>query len=155
MAQQSAASAKSHQSMPARPLRWLLIVLGAISFGVGIIGIFVPGLPTTVFLLVAAWLWVRSHPPLERWLRNHPRFGPLLRAVGDGRSMTRRVKITALISLWVAVTISCLVVGGHSAAFGIRTGILTAAFIGSGVILFWVQTRAELQRTPVRTSDPS
>lgn len=126
-----------------RPKRWIFVAAGTVSLGIGVVGVFVPGLPTTVFLLVAGWFYARSHPPLERWLRNHPRLGPLMRLAGDGRSMPRKTKITALVSLWVAVSISVLMVGSHDSATVFRFALLSAALVGSFVILFWVRTQPE------------
>lgn len=129
----------SVQPIP-RMQRWLFIACGTLSLGVGVVGIFVPGLPTTVFLLIAGWFYARSHPPLENWLRNHPRLGPLMRLAGDGRSMPRKTKVTALISLWIAVSISALMVGSYDSAMAFRFALLSAALVGTFVILFWVRT---------------
>lgn len=58
------------------PGRWLLFALGWVCVGLGIIGIFTPMMPGTVFLIIAAWLFSRSSPRFEAWLLNHPRLGP-------------------------------------------------------------------------------
>lgn len=58
------------------PVRWVMFVLGWICVGIGIAGIVLPGLPGTVFLILAAWLFSRSSPRFEAWLLTHPKLGP-------------------------------------------------------------------------------
>jgi len=58
----------------------------------GFVGIFVPGLPTVPFLLVAAWAGGRGWPQLERWLLEHPKHGPAIRRWRDHRAVPRRAK---------------------------------------------------------------
>jgi hypothetical protein len=69
--------------------RRLFLALGGACVGMGTIGIFVPGLPTTVFLLAASWLFARSSPRLHRRLTESSRLGPYLRMAREG-SMPRR-----------------------------------------------------------------
>jgi len=89
-------------------LRWAWWLLAYASLGVGIVGIFVPGLPTTVFVLIAAWAASRGSARLHRWLLSHPRFG---KAIADWQAygaVSRRGKwmatltmlACALIMLW-------------------------------------------------------
>lgn len=78
---------------------WL--VLGMTLMGVGLVGIFVPLLPTTDFLLLALPCFARSSPRLEAWLLNHPRFGPGLRAWRAERAVPRRAKIAACVGMIV------------------------------------------------------
>lgn len=62
-----------------KPLRVLLIVLGTLSLALGVIGIFVPLLPTTPFLLLSVYCYSRGSDRLHRWLVTHPRLGPPIR----------------------------------------------------------------------------
>jgi uncharacterized membrane protein YbaN (DUF454 family) len=102
----------------------LLLAFSVLCLVMGIIGVIVPGLPTTVFILMAAWAAARSSPRLYRWLWNHGLFGPLLRNWAQGGKVSRRAKwsATALMALsgavlfatsarpWVATTAtSCMV----------------------------------------------
>ena len=65
----------------------------------GLIGAVVPGMPTTVFILMAAWAAVRSSPRLHRWLYAHRVFGPLLHNWDTGGKVSRRAKWTATVSM--------------------------------------------------------
>lgn len=85
---------------PARPLsrlaRWLYFAAGLILTGVGIIGAFLPLLPTTIFLILAAACFGRSSPRFEAWLLDHRWFGPPIRAWRATGAIPRRAKVMAL-----------------------------------------------------------
>ena len=76
---------------------WL--VLGLALVGIGFIGIFVPLLPTTSFMILALPCFARSSPRLEAWLLNHPRFGPGVRAWRAHGAVPRHAKIAACIGM--------------------------------------------------------
>ncbi|WP_020649208.1 YbaN family protein [Solimonas variicoloris] len=82
-------------------MRYALLALAFLSLSLGIVGIFVPGLPTTVFVLIAGWAAARSSPRFHDWLENHPRFGPMLRNWRQTGAVSRRAKwsATAMMSL--------------------------------------------------------
>lgn len=86
------------------PLRWLLLVGAVLCLALGVIGIFVPGLPTTVFILMAAWAAARSSPRLHEWLWYHRLFGAMLRNWANGGCVHRRAK-------WSATVLMALCVG--------------------------------------------
>ncbi|UVF19966.1 YbaN family protein [Microvirga terrae] len=77
----------------------LYLCLGYASLALGIAGIFLPVLPTTPFVLLAAWCFTRSNPALAAKLYNHPRFGPLLTAWRDQKAIPLQAKICALTML--------------------------------------------------------
>lgn len=80
--------------------------LALLCVGLGALGAFLPLLPTTPFLIVAAWAAGRSSPELKAWLRNHPRFGAILRRWEDERAISARAKRNACIALvlsWLLV----------------------------------------------------
>ncbi|KQP23513.1 YbaN family protein [Pseudorhodoferax sp. Leaf267] len=83
----------------AAPWRWLLLLLAWVSLATGVVGIFVPGLPTTVFLLVAAWAAARSSPRLHRWLLAHPVFGKPIADWERGGWVSRRSKWNASVAM--------------------------------------------------------
>ncbi|MBI5441868.1 MAG: YbaN family protein [Deltaproteobacteria bacterium] len=85
--------------------RWALLSVGWSAVALGSIGVFLPLLPTTPFLLLAAVCFARSSEPVHRWLLGHRYFGSILRDYMAGCGITLRAKLFALSFLWV--TISC------------------------------------------------
>ena len=79
--------------------RSLYLLLAYLSLGLGVIGIFVPGLPTTPFVLLAAWAAARGSTRLHRWLQNHRVFGPMVRDWERERAVSRRAKRTATLTM--------------------------------------------------------
>lgn len=82
------------------PIRWLLISVGVSCVALGVVGVFVPLLPTTPFLLVAAACFIRSSDRLHQRLITHRTLGPYLRNYQEHRAITRRARIVALVTLW-------------------------------------------------------
>ena len=85
---------------------WLLA--GLASVAIGAIGVVVPLLPTTPFLLVAAFAFARSSTRLNRWLREHRSFGPLIENWHREGSIDRKVKRTAIIVILITPVITWL-----------------------------------------------
>lgn len=85
---------------PARPnspaLRYLYLAAGLACVALGFVGAFLPVLPTTPFLILAAACFARSSRRLERWLLDHPRFGPLLRDWRERGAIPRKAKMMSL-----------------------------------------------------------
>jgi uncharacterized membrane protein YbaN (DUF454 family) len=79
--------------------RLLFGLLAYISLGIGLIAIVVPGLPTTEFILLAAWAATKSSPRLSAWLENHRLFGSILRNWRNGKVIARRAKVSATVSM--------------------------------------------------------
>lgn len=86
---------------------WLLLGLGFV--GVAAVGVVVPGLPTTPFLLLAAASFARSSPRLYRWLLANRTFGPLIRDYRAGRGVSMRVKVWAISMMSAFVAFALLV----------------------------------------------
>lgn len=87
-------------------LRWLFLSIGALSLLLGIIGIFLPVLPTTPFILLTAACWSRSSPRFHAWLHQHRTFGPMVRDWENHRAVPLKAKWLA----WSMMTMSCIVV---------------------------------------------
>ena len=85
--------------------RHALIAFGLLMTGIGFVGVVVPGLPTTIFLIIALWAFSRSSERFHRWLWEHPRLGPPLRDWQTHRVIPPRAKLlaVAVMSLSVAV----------------------------------------------------
>ena len=87
-------------------LRLLLFISGFILIGVGVLGMFLPLLPTTVFLLLAAWCFARSSERFYRWVHYNRLFGKYIRDYQTGRGMTKGSKIVTISVLWIGILIS-------------------------------------------------
>lgn len=96
----------SRKRIKNRFVRGLLIALGLLTLGLGILGIPLPVLPTTPFLLVSAWCFGRSSGRLLRWLLTNRVFGEYLRNYVEKRGIPKRVKIYILIILWATILLS-------------------------------------------------
>ena len=86
--------------------RGLLIIVGTIFVGLGIVGIFLPLLPTTPFLLLAAWCYSKSSDRFYRWLLNNKWFGSYIKNYRAGKGVPLRVKILSVSLLWVTILFS-------------------------------------------------
>ncbi|MEM6392830.1 MAG: YbaN family protein [Planctomycetota bacterium] len=89
-----------------RAVRWALAALAAVSFAIGWIGIFVPGLPTTIFWLIAVVLATKSCPVIQRWVYQSGRPGQLVQQIIETRSLPKRAKHHAVLGLWLSLTLS-------------------------------------------------
>lgn len=90
--------------------RYLLMAGGLISLALGTIGILLPVLPTTPFLLLSAYCFIRSSDKLYQWLINHRVFGAYIYHYLEHRAVKKRAKIVAIIMLWPALLISMHIV---------------------------------------------
>jgi len=92
-------------------LRPLYIVAGTISLALGIIGIFVPLLPTTPFLLLTAAAYSRGSTRLYQWLMNHKHLGPYIRNFREHKAIPLRAKIISISLLWTTIGFSIFFAG--------------------------------------------
>lgn len=114
-------------------IRGVWIVLGFVAIGLGVLGIVLPLLPTTVFFLLAAFCFARSSPALHDWLVGHPRFGPPIVNWREHRAISRRAKIMALVAM------ALLLAGGL--LFGLSPRILTIQVIVLGAVALFILSR--------------
>lgn len=102
------AFAKNDAGIVCAPARHLLMALGWLNVGLGIIGLFLPLMPTTVFLLIALWLFSKSSVRLQRWLYDHPKLGASLRAWHTHRAISGSAKLAAIVMMsasWITVAL--------------------------------------------------
>ncbi len=91
--------------------RYTLISVGWISIVLGVVGIFLPIMPTTPFILLAAWCFARSSPRFHRWLRNHRHLGHIVRSWEDDNGLPRKARNRILMLLWFSLACSSLIIG--------------------------------------------
>ena len=113
----------------------------------GILGIFLPGLPTTVFILVAAWAAARGSDRLERRLLEHPRFGPVIGAWRQHRAVPRRAKWAAT---WAMLACAAVLLGVMLAVPSHRAWMVVLPVACMAVVGTWLWLRPE----PPEGADP-
>ncbi|MGD8498723.1 MAG: YbaN family protein [Chromatiales bacterium] len=90
-------------------IRPLLLVIGSLSLGLGVVGIFLPLIPTTPLLLLAAACYARSSERFYNWLIHHRWFGRYIHDYRSGNGIPRRAKITAIVLVWLSLGSSAIV----------------------------------------------
>ncbi|WP_064742123.1 YbaN family protein [Inquilinus limosus] len=114
-------------------LRLALQLFGTLCVVAGIIGLFVPLWPTTIFMILALWAFARSSPRLHNWLLTHRRFGPPLQAWERHGAIPPWAKLLAVVSL--GASLALVVIAVHSR---IVVGIVAALF---AVLILYILTR--------------
>jgi hypothetical protein len=121
-----------------RARRVIFVALGVACTGLAGLGVVVPGLPTTVFLIGASYLFARSSPRLEKRLRESRWFGSTLRRFAEsGGAMPRRAKVVALLSMWAGIAGSVLALSGVAA---LQAATVALGLVGTATIVFRVPT---------------
>jgi uncharacterized membrane protein YbaN (DUF454 family) len=108
------------------PAAWLWFVAGWLAVGLGGVGVIVPGMPTTVFFVVAAGCFARCSPRFEQWVLDLPKIGPLVRDHRAGLGMPRRAKVIAVAMI--------LVVSTASGVFAIENRAVGLVVVGLGLV---------------------
>lgn len=116
---------------PSATVRWLLVAVGVVATLLGIVGAFVPVLPTTPFLLVAAACFARASPKLDRMLTGSATFGPTILEWRRHRSIPWRTKLVAigLMSVMIAVSAVLFVRPWWAQALLVAVGAATGAWL--------------------------
>jgi uncharacterized membrane protein YbaN (DUF454 family) len=107
---------------------------GITCVGLGVIGAFLPIVPTVPFLLLAAFCFARSHPVWEQRLLDHPRYGPALRDWRERQAISRRAKVSAVLAMTAGVGFTWLTVGWPWVLISIAILTISGA---------WIWTRPE------------
>ena len=123
------ATAHQHRSRWVRGLLWLA---GTVSLALAALGVVLPGLPTTPFVLLAAACYAKASPRLHQWMLNHRWMGPMLRDWERDRSLTRRSKTIAVGSMLLMVSVS---VWGFQGRWAVQLVLLATAAVGAWVVL--------------------
>jgi uncharacterized membrane protein YbaN (DUF454 family) len=138
MAEQADADCRDPRLHTSPLVRALLVAVAIASLALGIVGLFLPVLPTVPFILLAAWAAARSSPRLSRWLENHPRMGPHIVAWRRGGGVPRRAK-------WMA----SVMMAGSSAGMLLVLGprwFVCAAIATMAAVAAWLWRRPEAVR---------
>lgn len=114
-------------------VRIFWVTIGCLFVGVGTIGIFVPGLPTTIFLIIAAACYIRSSEKLYNWLINNKSFGKYIRDYREGKGMPKRGKIAAVTAMIIFISLATI----PFSPISVGPILIKIIIILTGVIGFW------------------
>ena len=128
-------SQEKHEVVESKFLRTTLIIAGTFFLVLGLIGIVLPILPTTPFLLLAASCYARSSRKFYTWLMNNRVFGQYIRNYREGKGIPLKVKILSISILWVAIVISIFLIDN----FLVRT-ILILIAVGVTIHISTIKT---------------
>ncbi len=117
--------------------RWLLLLVGWVAVGLGMLGIPLPVLPTTPFLLLAAACFLRSSPQAHQWLVQHPKLGPYFVQFLEGHGMPLKAKVYTLVVMWLSMILSMILVASK---VPILYGLLPLIGIGVSIYLIRLPT---------------
>ena len=127
--------------------KYLLILLGSFSLALGFFGAFIPVLPTTPFLLLASFCYLRSSEPMYNWLINHRLFGAYLYSYLTYKAISKKTKVCAVVFLWGTLLISALLVS----SLHLRI-LLAASGVGVTVHLMTLRTLSSEEMKTLRDS---
>ena len=117
---------------PALKIFWFCI--GMIFCSIGMIGIIVPGLPTTIFMILAAGCFFRSSKKMYLWVINHRMFGAAVLRFRTGQGMPKKAKYYSIMTMWTFI-IFALFFGISESREWIKGLIIFSAFIGTFYII--------------------
>ncbi len=106
-------------------------IVGISALILGAIGAFLPVLPTTPFVLLSAWCFIRSSDQFYDWLIGNERFGKTIEDYHNGRGITKNIKIRAVLMMWTTITISVyfFITNLHLTAFMYLTAVSVTFYI--------------------------
>ncbi len=119
--------------------RYLYFISGVLLVAIGVIGIFLPILPTTIFLILASACFIKSSPQANEWLRNHKILGMYIKNYQDKTGLTKKSKIINITFLWAMISISALL---FTELWSIRV-LLFAIAIGVTIHLLMIKTKKD------------
>jgi len=122
--------------------RYLYFISGVLLVAIGFIGIFLPILPTTIFLILASACFIKSSPKANEWLRNHKILGMFIKNYQDGSGLTVKSKIFNITFLWIMISASAIF---FTELWYIRL-LLFAIAVGVTIHLLMIKTK-KINRT--------
>ncbi|MBX3386738.1 MAG: YbaN family protein [Phycisphaeraceae bacterium] len=117
-----------------RAVRYSIAAAGVCCVGLAAVGVVLPGMPTTIFLIMATWCFARSCPWLTERLLHNRFFGPFLKYVQPGAAMPPKAKAVALTMMWTAIAISCWLLIARGVPAWVPVVIAAAGFAGTWCI---------------------
>ena len=123
----------------------LYLLVGTITLVVGIIGVFIPVLPTTPFLLLSSFCYLRSSAKMYRWLMGHKVLGPYISCYMIYKGITRKNKVVSLVFLWTTLTISMVFIGKD-----IVTWVLLVVGILVSIHILMLRTLTQEEQEEIR-----
>jgi uncharacterized membrane protein YbaN (DUF454 family) len=129
-------------------MRLVYLASGLSCVAIGGVGVFVPGLPTTVFFIMAAWFFSKSSKRLETWVLELPGIGPMVRDYRAGLGMPRRAKVAAISCIVAAVALSAgLLIG----SLVVRLVVIAVGLVG----VWYVGHRVPTRETVLAALEPT
>lgn len=123
-------------------IKLIFVFIGSFFVFLGVLGIILPGMPATIFFLLASYFYLKSSPVLYNKLNNHRVFGKYIRDYNENKSMTRKQKISALAMMWVSISISTIFFLDN---IYVRLLVLSLGLIGT-LVLYKIKTRKGLNQ---------
>lgn len=114
-------------------IRYTLLILGFISVALGVVGVFLPVLPTVPFLLLAAACFTRSSERFYSWLVEHAHLGPMVRPYIEGQGLRKSAKKKAISLIWISIAMSIYLLGDRCLVQGVL------AVVAIGITLYLLQ----------------
>jgi uncharacterized membrane protein YbaN (DUF454 family) len=126
------------QTIPISPfVKYFYLISGFLLVAIGVVGIFLPLLPTTIFLILASICFLKSSPKANEWLRNHKILGGYIDNYQNKNGLTRNSKFINIITLWISISLSAFLLTDR---LYIRILLLSIA-IGVTVHLLMIKTK--------------
>lgn len=126
------------QTIPISPIaKYFYLLSGFLLVAIGVIGIFLPLLPTTIFLILASICFLKSSPKANEWLRNHKVLGGYIDNYQNKTGLTRKANIASIITLWTSISLSAFLL---TEELYIRIILLVIA-IGVTIHLVMIKTK--------------
>jgi uncharacterized membrane protein YbaN (DUF454 family) len=95
-----------NKSITSSVKKGIYLIIGTLALGAGIIGVFLPVIPTTPLILLSAWCFFRSNSKIYQWVISNEKFGPTIENFQEGNGVTVKTKIRAIVMMWLTISVS-------------------------------------------------